>query len=97
MARRIFAIVIVAALAVGLFLYLNQEAYSTRFLMIASSLAFLVFSLGIHGLIAFSLRPELKGQIIFYPVWMWALWAVLFLVFVFLLLPAICPGFSAVP
>jgi len=97
MARRIFAIIILVTLVFGLFLFLNQEDYSTRFLMLASSIAFLVMSLGIHGLIAFSLRPEFKGQIIFYPVWMWALWAVLFLIFVFFLLPAICPGFSAVP
>lgn len=97
MLRRLFGIVIVLALAFGFFIFLNREGYSTRFIMIASSMAFLVFSLGIHGIIAYTLKPELKGQIIFYPIWMWALWAILYLIFVFLVLPAICSGFSAVP
>lgn len=80
----------IAALAFGLFLFLSQANYSARFLMLASSMAFLVFSLGMHGLIAFSLKSEVKGRVNFYPVWMWALWALLFMVFVVFLLPAIC-------
>lgn len=97
MYRRFFGLLIVLAIAFGFYVFLNQEGFSTSFIMASSSLAFLVFSLGIHGIIAYSLKPELKGQIIFYPVWMWALWALLFLLFVFLVLPAICPGFSAIP
>jgi hypothetical protein len=95
--RRIFTVSIVLALIVGFFVFINRQTYSTRFIMISSSLAFLIFSLGIHGMIAFTLKPEFKGRMIFYPVWMWALWAILFLIFVFLILPAICPGFSAIP
>jgi hypothetical protein len=97
MLRKIFAYSIILAIVIGFFLFVNRDEHSTRFIMISSSLAFLVFSLGIHGMIAYTLKPEFKGQLIFYPVWMWALWAMLFLLFVFLLLPAICPGFSAVP
>lgn len=80
----------IAALAFGLFLFFNQAAYSARFLMLASSMAFLVFSLGMHGLIAFSLKSESKARVNFYPVLMWALWALLFMVFVVFLLPVIC-------
>lgn len=96
MYRRIFAILILMSLAIGGYMYLNPAAHGQMFLLVGSSLSFLMLSFGIHGLIAHSLHPKFKGQIIFYPIWMWALWAVLFLMFVFLVLPLICENFSPV-
>tara|TARA_R110000765_G_scaffold71846_2_gene139446 strand:- start:343 stop:636 length:294 start_codon:yes stop_codon:yes gene_type:complete len=93
MSRRIFRIVIVIAIALGIFLFVGKESYSKNFLIIVSSLDFLLLSLGIHGLIAHSLSPKSKGELITFPLLMWVLWAVLFLVFVFFVLPIFCPDF----
>jgi hypothetical protein len=97
MARRIFRIVMAVAIAIAIYLYLSREAHTAVFSIVASSLAFLLFSFGVHGLIAHSLHPKFKGNIIVYPIWMWALWAILFLLFVFLLIPQFCPGFAVIP
>ena len=93
MSRRIFRIVIVIAIALGIYLFLAKESHSKSFLIIVSSLDFLLFSLGIHGLIAHSLRPKSKGELITFPLLMWVLWAILFLVFVFFIIPIYCPDF----
>ena len=87
MSRRIFRIIIVIAIALGIYLFVSKESHSKSFLIIVSSLNFLLFSLGIHGLIAHSLRPKSKGELITFPLLMWVLWAILFLVFVFFIIP----------
>jgi Na+/serine symporter len=93
MARRIFRIVIVVSIVLGVYLYAFRETHSKSFLIIFSSITFLIMSLGIHGLIAHSLSPKSKGELITYPLLMWVLWAVLFLLFVFFVIPIFCPGF----
>ncbi len=93
MTRRIFRIVMVIAIALGISLFVAKESFSKSFLIITSSLIFLLFSFGIQGLIAHSLRPKSKGDLITFPLLMWVLWALLFLVFVFLIIPVYCPDF----
>ena len=93
MSRRIFRIIIVVAIALGIYLFVSKESHSKSFLIIISSLNFLLFSLGVHGLIAHSLRPKSKGELITFPLLMWILWAILFLVFVFFIIPIYCPDF----
>lgn len=93
MSRRIFRIVIVIAIAFGIYFFVAKESFSKSFLIIAASIDFLILSLGIHGLIAHSLRPKSKGELITFPLLMWVLWAVLFLLFVFFVIPVYCPDF----
>lgn len=93
MARRIFRIVIVISIALAIYFFISKDDHSKVFLLIMSSFTFLLFSFGIHGLIAHSLHPKSKGNIIVYPILMWALWAVLFLLFVFFVIPIYCPDF----
>jgi len=93
MARRIFRIVIVISIALAIYLFALKDNHTKSFLIVASSLTFLMFSFGIHGLIAHSLQPNSKGNLIVYPILMWALWAVLFLLFVFFIIPIYCPDF----
>ena len=88
-----FRIVIVIAIALGIYLFVAKESFSKSFLIIALSIDFLILSLGIHGLIAHSLRPKSKGELITFPLLMWVLWAVLFLLFVFFVIPIYCPDF----
>ncbi|MFC4633238.1 hypothetical protein ACFO3O_04930 [Dokdonia ponticola] len=93
MSRRIFRIVIAIAIALWIYLFVTKDSFSKSFLIIAASIDFLIFSLGIHGLIAHSLNPKSKGELITFPLLMWVLWAVLFLVFVFFVIPVYCPDF----
>lgn len=93
MTRWIFRILIIASILIGVYLYIIRETQSSRLLIIWSSITFLILSFGIHGLIAHSMRPKSKGDLIAYPLLMWILWAVLFFLFVFLVIPVFYPDF----
>jgi hypothetical protein len=58
---------------------------------------FTLFSVGIQGLIVYSLNPAAKGGILAYPLLMGLLWAVLFFLFVFIVVPMFCPDFLFSP
>ena len=94
MSRRVFRIVIVIAIIAWLFLFMAKDAFSKSALIILSSLSFLAFSLCIHGVMGHSIRPpSTKGGLIVFPLLMWVFWAVMFLAFVFFMLPLYCPDF----
>lgn len=94
MSRRIFRIVIAIAIVIWIALFMTIDSFSKSFLISAATFAFLVFSFGIQGLIAHSIHPPAtKGELITFPLLMWVLWAVMFLVFVFLIIPIYCPDF----
>ena len=94
MSRRIFRIVIAISIVLWIVLFITKESLSKSLLISFATLNFLVFSFGIHGLIAHSIRPpNTKGELITFPLLMWVLWAIMFLLFVFLIIPVYCPNF----
>jgi len=93
MARRIYSILIAISLGLGVYLNMIKETHSKVYLIVISSLIFTLFSMGIHGLIAHSLNPKAKGGILTYPLLMGVLWAVLFFLFIFFIIPIFCPDF----
>ncbi len=94
MTRRVYRIVIAIAIVLWICLFIAKKSHSKSFLIIASTFTFLVFSFGIHGLIAHSIRPpDSKGELITFPLLMWIIWALMFLVFVFVIIPVYCPDF----
>lgn len=93
MARRIYSILIVVTLGLGVYLYSIRETHSEIFLIVTAGFIFTFLSMGIHGLIAHSLNPKAKGGILLYPLLMGALWAFLFFLFVFFILPIFCSDF----
>jgi hypothetical protein len=93
MAKRIYGILIIVMLGVGFYLFSLRESLATVFLIIASGTIFTLLSMGVHGIIAHMLNPKAKGGIILYPFLMGALWAFLFFLFVFFILPIFCPDF----
>lgn len=93
MERRIYQIVIVLSIVLGAYVFMIKETHSKTFLIVITSLVFLLFSAGIHGLLAHTLKPGIKGNIIGYPILMGVLWAVLFFLFVFFILQVFCPDF----
>jgi Na+/serine symporter len=93
MARRIYSILIAIALGLGFYLYTIKETHSKVFLIVTVGVIFTFLSMGIHGLIAHSLNPKAKGGILLYPIFMGVLWALMFFLFVFFILPIFCPDF----
>jgi hypothetical protein len=93
MERRIYRILIVVSLALGIYLFNIKEGHSVLFLSISLGLIFFLFSGGIHGLIAHSVTPKLKNYTIFYPLVMGLVWFFLLIILVFFILPMFCPHF----
>lgn len=93
MARRIYRIVIVISILLGAYLFTIKETQSRIFLVLISSFIFMLLSFGIHGLIAHSLSPKLTENNFAYPLLMGLLWGILLLLFVFFIIPALCPDF----
>ncbi|MEP2237152.1 MAG: hypothetical protein ABJI22_02250 [Maribacter sp.] len=93
MARRIYSIIIAVALGLGFYLYTIRDTHAKIYLITISAIIFILFSMGVHGLLAHSIKPEIKGDIIVYPLLMGVLWGVLFFLFVFVFLPILCPDF----
>lgn len=97
MSRRIFRIVITIALVIWIALFMAKDSFSKSVLISVATLTFLVFSFGIQGLIAHSTRPpNTKGELIAFPLLLWVFWAIMFLVFVFLIIPVYCPDFLVI-
>lgn len=92
-----YRILIIIAFGLGVYLYSIRETHSKIFLIVTSAIIFTFLSMGIHGLIAHSLNPKAKGGILTYPLLMGVLWAVLFFLFVFFILPIFCPDFLLHP
>lgn len=97
MARRIFSIIIAIALGLGFYLNFTKEDHSKSFLIVTAGIIFTLLSIGVQGLIAHSLDSKAKGHIILYPLLMGVLWAVMFFLFVFLVMPMFCPDFLLSP
>ncbi len=93
MARRIYRILIVISIGLGVYLFMIKETLSNSLLIMISSLIFLLLSMGIHGLIAHSVNPKLKETTLAYPLLMGILWVIIFLIFVFFIIPVLCPNF----
>ena len=94
MSGRIFRIIIAIAIAIWIAFFVTKNLFSKSVLLSVASLSLLVFSFGINGLIAYSIRPpSTKDELITFPLLMWVFWAVMFLAFVFLIIPLYCPDF----
>jgi len=93
MARRIYRILIVIAISIGIYLVLTRESHSDVFLISLSSVVFMLISVSTHGLIAHSVRPQIKEGLFGYPLLMGLVTVVLFLLFIFFIIPVLSPDF----
>ncbi len=95
-AKLIYGSLILAAILIGVYIYLLiPNRFNESFLIIFALLPFLMFATGIHGLIAHMLTPDQKERRgpLLYPLIMGALFIVLFLIHIFVVLPIACPNF----
>lgn len=93
MARRIYWIILILSIVAGVALYFNRESFSQGALLALLFLASTVMVASVHGIIAHSLSLKFKGGLIAYPVMMGVVFAVLFFICVFFILPLFCPNF----
>jgi hypothetical protein len=93
MARRVYGTLIIIAFGLGFYLYTIRDTHSDTFLIVISGMIFTLLSVGVHGLIAHSLNPNIKGGILVYPLLMGVLWAFMYFLFLFFIIPLFCPNF----
>jgi hypothetical protein len=93
MARKIYWILLIITVISGIIFYLMKEYVVSNILLgVLFFLSMLLVS-SVHGIIAHSLNPELKGGLIAYPLLMGILFAFLFFICVFFVIPLFCPDF----
>lgn len=93
MLRRIYTILLVLALIAGFILYFFKDNVSANTMMGILFFLSMLFIASVHGIIAHSIRVELKGRMIVYPVLMGILFGILFFFFVFVVIPWFFPDF----
>ncbi|MGV3658176.1 MAG: hypothetical protein ACO1NX_09480 [Chitinophagaceae bacterium] len=94
MARRIYTILGAIAFVIIIFLLVYPGVAAGRTLTWSVTLLYALFVTSIHGAIDHSLNVRQKGSIIFYPVFMGVLFAVLVFIYLFVVLPFVIPGFT---
>jgi|688.fasta_scaffold138903_2 hypothetical protein len=93
MARRIYWILFFVSIITGVIFYFLREDFPANKLLIILFIISMLWITSVHGIIAHSLNPQLKGGLIGYPILMGILFAVLFFICVFLIMPLFCPDF----
>jgi hypothetical protein len=93
MSKRIYSVVLVLSIIGLLVLYFVRENIGVNGMLGILFLFSMVFVTSIHGIVAHSINPQLKGGLIVYPVLMGVLFALLFFICVFVILPLYYPEF----
>jgi hypothetical protein len=93
MAKRIYWILLILSIVSGFIFYFFKENISQDALLIIIFFLSLIFATSVHGIISHSLKPELKGGLIVYPLLMGVLFSVLLFICIFLIIPMFCPDF----
>jgi hypothetical protein len=91
-ARRVYLIILILSILVGFYFYfLSPEKFSPKFLKTFSLVPFFMFIAGVHGLMAHTLNPQTKHNLISFPLVMGIVYVALFFLHLFVIMPLICP------
>lgn len=92
-ARRIYWAILIFSLIIGVYVYgIAPHQFDTEFLLFFSLIPFFMFAGSVHGILVHALRPSVKGDMITYPIMMGLLFALLFFIHVFVIVPLVCPN-----
>lgn len=94
MSKRIYSLILVLSIIGLLVLYSVRENIGVNGMLGLLFLFSMVLVTCIHGIVAHSINPQLKGGLIVYPVLMGVLFALLFFICVFVILPLYYPEFK---
>jgi hypothetical protein len=92
MAKKIYTILGIITFSIIIFLIISPGVTASSTLTWVITLLYAVFIASIHGVIDHSLNTRQKGNLIIYPVFMGALFAILAFIYLFVVLPLIIPG-----
>jgi hypothetical protein len=93
MARRIYWILFFVSIITGVIFYILRNNISANKLLFILFIIFMLLITSVHGTIAHTLNPQLKGGLIAYPILMGILFAVLLFICLFFIMPLFCPDF----
>jgi hypothetical protein len=93
MARRIYWTILVITLAAGVVLYLNKGGFTPNMLLGILTVLALLLGGSAQGIVAHTLSPQVKGGLILYPLIMGGLFALLFFIVAFFIMPLYVPSF----
>jgi hypothetical protein len=93
MAKRIYWIILILSFVAGAALYFGKDSFSPNTLLALFFLSSMIMIISVHGIIAHSISLKVKGGLIVYPILMGVLFAVLFFICIFFILPLFCPNF----
>jgi len=93
MAKRIYIIVGVIAMSAAIYFVLNPHHIAWKQLLWIVTLLYAIVIAAIHGTLAHSLTSKQKGNLIFYPLAMGALFTFLVYIYIYIVLPQIIPDF----
>jgi hypothetical protein len=93
MTKRVYWIFVVAAVLLGVALFMMREQFSSGLLFGLTMLPFFLLTAGVHGVLAHSVKSSLKGNLIFYPVLMGVIFSVIAFLYIFFIMRLFCPGF----
>jgi hypothetical protein len=93
-ARKIYWMILLLSIMIGIYFYVIAPGnYNRDFLALFALLPFFLFTLSIHGLLAHSFSPLTKGGLIIFPLIMGFIFALLFFIHLFIILPVLFPEF----
>jgi hypothetical protein len=91
----IYWTLIILSLVIGLIIYgVLKDQYSMQFLVFFSGIPFLLFVVGVFGLLLPAIKPTGDGSYIIHALIIGAFFIILFFIHVWLILPKICPEFG---
>jgi hypothetical protein len=92
LAKRIYIFFIILSFLIGIYFYgIAKDNYTPQFLTFFALLPFYLFIAGVHGLIAHTMKTTVKGNLIIYPIIMGIVFALLFFIHIFIILPLLFP------
>lgn len=89
MANRLYKLLGILSFIFLFLLLFNRDKILFEGLLWATSILFMILVASIHGVLAHSLKPSIKGNLIFYPILMGVLFGVLSAIYFFLIMPLI--------
>lgn len=93
MTRRIYWLLIIIAFLSGILLYTQKDVINNDALVMALFGVAMFLVAGIHGIIVHTLKPQVKGGLIVYPVVMGGVFGLILFLFVYLIMPLYCDCF----
>jgi hypothetical protein len=92
-AIRIYWAILILSIILGVYFYgIAPERYNLGFLLYFALVPFLMFSVGVHGLLNHLLKSDTKSRMLIYPLIMGVIFMLLFVIHIFIILPIVCPG-----